>query len=167
MFWSTVRARITDELLARRIDRWFTSAIAALLVAFGFVLGRWSSLTTTETPIVFQEAPGGESSIAKPVDLRALVAGQGTTADEETPAEEASRSPGATARPATAGAATTRSTDEGGALGVFVASVNGKKYYRPSCKEVNRIKEENRIWFDSEEEARESGYEPSVCVKQQ
>lgn len=44
----------------------------------------------------------------------------------------------------------------------FVASVNGEKYYPAGCKAANRIKEENRIWFTSENEAREIGYTPSA-----
>jgi len=44
----------------------------------------------------------------------------------------------------------------------FVASVNGAKYYPAACKAANRIKEENRLWFTSEQEAREMGYAPSA-----
>ena len=46
-------------------------------------------------------------------------------------------------------------------IGKFVASKNGTKYYLPSCSGANRIKEENRIWFVSEQEAESSGYEPA------
>jgi hypothetical protein len=46
----------------------------------------------------------------------------------------------------------------------FLASINGTKYYPvgADCKAANRIKEENRIWFASEKEAREMGYTPSA-----
>lgn len=40
----------------------------------------------------------------------------------------------------------------------FVASINGKAYYPKGCKSANVIKEENRIWFESAEEAEEEGY---------
>lgn len=43
----------------------------------------------------------------------------------------------------------------------FIASINGGKYYPIGCKAANRIKEENRIWFSSDQEARELGYMPS------
>lgn len=156
MFFATIRARLTEELLARRADRWITGAIAVLLVALGFILGRWSSLTTSATPIVFQEAPGGGSSAAKPEDLRALVTGETATADAGTTGEAG----------ITAGASTENTgASSGDSLGTFLASVNGTKYYHPSCPEVRRIKEENKIWFDTEEEAKESGYEPSACVQ--
>lgn len=44
----------------------------------------------------------------------------------------------------------------------FMASVNGEKYYPMGCKAANRIKQENRVWFSSGQEAREMGYTPSV-----
>lgn len=42
---------------------------------------------------------------------------------------------------------------------LIVASKNGTKYYFNWCSGINRIKEENRIYFESEEKAREEGYE--------
>ncbi len=48
--------------------------------------------------------------------------------------------------------------------GEYVASKNGKNYYKISCK--NRIKEENKVYFQSEEDAKKAGYTPSVnCFK--
>lgn len=44
----------------------------------------------------------------------------------------------------------------------FVASINGKKYYPIGCKAAERIKQENRVWFSSEEEAHSMGYMPSM-----
>ena len=41
---------------------------------------------------------------------------------------------------------------------LYVASKNGKLYYPSSCKGANRIKEENRVWFDTREDAEKSGY---------
>ena len=46
--------------------------------------------------------------------------------------------------------------------GAFVASKNGTKYYLPTCSGANRIKEENKIWFASIEEARSQGYTPAA-----
>lgn len=42
--------------------------------------------------------------------------------------------------------------------GNFMASINGKAYYPKNCKAANIIKEENRIWFNNAEEARNQGY---------
>lgn len=133
---------LKETHFATRLDRWVTGMIVVLLVAFGFLLGRWTSLTNTAVPIIFQEAPGVKSSAASADELRALVTGT------PAPALEQATVKGQTSAP-----------------GRFVASVNGKKYYRPSCPEVRRIKEENKVWFDSETEAKETGYEPSSCVR--
>jgi len=43
--------------------------------------------------------------------------------------------------------------------GEIVASKNGTKYYFPWCAGVNRIKEENKIYFSTEEQARGEGYD--------
>ncbi len=160
MLLHEIRQRITEDLLARRIDRWVTGTIAALLVALGFMAGRWTSLTNTAVPVVFQEAPGTEGSAVSPEQLKALV--------EEPPEEQ--RRPGERPRQsaATVESASTVAPAPAAALrlqGAFVASANGEKYYFPDCTEVRRIKEENKIWFDSAEEARASGYEPSACVQ--
>lgn len=48
---------------------------------------------------------------------------------------------------------------------LFVASKNGTKYYPIGCGGVNRIKEENRVWFSTKEEAEKSGYSLSSACK--
>ncbi|MCU0660365.1 MAG: hypothetical protein MUD00_02010 [Candidatus Pacebacteria bacterium] len=45
------------------------------------------------------------------------------------------------------------------------ASKNGTKYYTNACSGALRIKEENKIFFGSEAEAREAGYEKSATCK--
>lgn len=46
----------------------------------------------------------------------------------------------------------------------FVASKNGKAYYKTSCS--NRIKDENKIYFKTEEDAQKSGFSPAkTCFK--
>lgn len=53
---------------------------------------------------------------------------------------------------------------ESGTEKLFVASKNGTKYYPSNCKSANRIKEENRVYFKTEQEAQSSGYErTSTC----
>lgn len=44
--------------------------------------------------------------------------------------------------------------------GLFVGSVTSKKYHRPDCRYALKIKPENRIYFDSVEDARSQGYLP-------
>lgn len=49
--------------------------------------------------------------------------------------------------------------------GLYVASKNGTKYHLPTCSGAKRIKEENKIWFDSKQEAEKAGYEPAKNCK--
>ena len=44
----------------------------------------------------------------------------------------------------------------------FVAAKSGTRYYFPWCGGVSRIKEETKIWFASEEEARKAGFTPAA-----
>ncbi|TSC73118.1 MAG: hypothetical protein G01um101438_141 [Parcubacteria group bacterium Gr01-1014_38] len=154
----TIQERLTENLFARRADRWITGAIAVLLVALGFIAGRWTSRESNATPIVFQEAPEGAPAEVTEEDLDALVAGAETEVSRAASAR--GREPSSAAKESEESSA---EPSEASSLGAFVASVNGKKYYFPDCAGVKRIKEENLIWFDSEEEAAESGYEPSAC----
>ena len=48
---------------------------------------------------------------------------------------------------------------------IFVASRNGKKYYYGWCASASVIKEQNRIWFSTREEAKKAGYEPAANCK--
>lgn len=45
--------------------------------------------------------------------------------------------------------------------GPIVASKNGSKYYLLSCAGANRIKEENKVYFTSVDEAERAGYGPA------
>jgi hypothetical protein len=42
--------------------------------------------------------------------------------------------------------------------GAYVASKGGTKYYLPSCSGVSRIREENKVWFATVQEALSAGY---------
>ena len=48
---------------------------------------------------------------------------------------------------------------------MLVASVTGSKYHLPWCSGALSIKEENKVWFASEEEARAAGYTPAANCK--
>lgn len=147
-----VMTRLQETNMATHLDRWITGGLCFLLVLLGFLVGRWTALTSRPTPIVFQEAPGGETSAASPTELRTLAAGAAATVAPEV--RGAAAPPRGTYTP----------TRSGALAGAYVASANGAKYYHPSCPEVRRINDDNKLWFDSEEEAKESGYQPSVCV---
>lgn len=47
-------------------------------------------------------------------------------------------------------------------LGQYVASKNGSAYHFPWCPGAKRIKEENKIWFQTKEEAETRGYKPAA-----
>lgn len=49
--------------------------------------------------------------------------------------------------------------------GLLVASKNGSKYHYPWCSGAQRMKEENKIWFDSAQEAEKAGYTPATNCK--
>lgn len=49
--------------------------------------------------------------------------------------------------------------------GIVVASKNGTKYHYPWCAGGQQIKEENKIWFSTIEEAKKAGYSPASNCK--
>jgi len=57
--------------------------------------------------------------------------------------------------------------EEGSTLnsGLLVGSKNGTKYHYPWCSGAQRIKEENKVWFSSVEEAQKAGYTPAANCK--
>lgn len=49
--------------------------------------------------------------------------------------------------------------------GQYVASKSGSKYHFPWCAGAQAIKEENKVWFASKEEAEAAGYGPAANCK--
>lgn len=49
--------------------------------------------------------------------------------------------------------------------GILVASKSGTKYHFPWCSGAKTIKEENKIYFSSKEEAEKAGYTPAGNCK--
>lgn len=47
----------------------------------------------------------------------------------------------------------------------FVGSRNGSKYHYPWCPGAQQIKEENKMWFATREEAAAAGYTPAANCK--
>jgi len=50
-------------------------------------------------------------------------------------------------------------------MGNYVASKSGSAYHLPWCSGAQRIKEENKIWFDTKKEAEKAGYKPAGNCK--
>lgn len=44
----------------------------------------------------------------------------------------------------------------------YIASLSGSRYHLPWCPGAQSIKEENKIWFESEEAAEIAGYTPAA-----
>jgi len=49
--------------------------------------------------------------------------------------------------------------------GKYVASKSGKTYHAPKCDWALKIKEANRVWFDSDAEAKKSKYKKHSCLE--
>lgn len=49
--------------------------------------------------------------------------------------------------------------------GTYVASRIGTKFYLPTCATAKRIKEENKVWFATREDAIAAGYQPAANCK--
>jgi len=47
----------------------------------------------------------------------------------------------------------------------YIASKNGTVYHLPWCPGAGRIKDENKIWFESKEDAENAGYRPAANCK--
>ncbi|MSU55402.1 MAG: hypothetical protein EXS46_02575 [Candidatus Taylorbacteria bacterium] len=56
-----------------------------------------------------------------------------------------------------------KETNQNSSGGKLIASRNGTKYYLPWCS--SNIAEKNKIWFNSEVEAKAKGYEPATNCK--
>lgn len=49
--------------------------------------------------------------------------------------------------------------------GKYVGARSGKAYYLPWCGGVKQIREENKVWFATKEEAEARGYHPAANCK--
>lgn len=112
----------------------FMMALIILVAIASFGLGRLSALDTGRNDIEMK-APLTASGEAQ----NAALSGQ----------------MGVSALPAAVGAA-------GVVQGKFVASKSGTKYHYPWCSGAKRIKDENKVWFDTAEAARAAGYTPAA-----
>lgn len=49
--------------------------------------------------------------------------------------------------------------------GKYVASKNARYYHAPKCDWAEKINSENRVWLQSDEEAKKKGYKKHSCLK--
>lgn len=111
-----------------------------LLVGIGsFGLGRLSAIWPKKEPITF-------SKWNTPLE-------EGNRAS--TGQNEAQKAPSQSPK------AQTASLLEATKKGEYVASKNGTAYHFPWCPGAKQIKEENKIFFNTKEEAEKAGYKPA------
>ncbi|MFH1354284.1 MAG: hypothetical protein ABIH36_03260 [bacterium] len=145
--------------------------LALLIFAVGWQLGKVMSPYYASHPIIFQDRPcveGASSSGGSQVELQALQE-QGRGEPPSTSAESAGETPaaaaGKTPEPAGKTLGVNEETPRVEEAGAFVGSVNSNLYHHKDCSSASRIKEENKIWFATTEEAEAAGYSPSKCTR--
>jgi hypothetical protein len=118
------------------------TVIVVVLVGLGsFELGRLSK----------EDTSGG-------VKILPAVAGEYTGQDAETSTNQ-------TANVISAVSDTSSPTSTNSSTKTFFASKKGKKYYTTSCSAGKTIKQENRIYFTTGEEAEQAGYALSTSCQ--
>ena len=110
--------------------------ILVLTAVLAFGLGRLSRLEELHEPILIEETANASTGLTEAQDQNPVT--QPTT----------QKAPGADS-----------------AKGLYVASKTGTKYYLPWCSGVSRIKEENKVWFKTKEEAVKKGLTPAAGCK--
>ena len=125
------------QTLVRTLERQdiFTVLLILLVGIASFGLGRLSALDTTRH---------GNIEVLEPL----------------TTPTNAQNSPETRVMNASALSASVGSTTA--TQGKFVASKSGTKYHYPWCSGAKRIKDENKVWFDTAEAARAAGYTPAA-----
>jgi hypothetical protein len=119
--------------------------ILILLVALGsFWLGTESGESTSVTPITVHEEASAVTTTIVPLDTQSNTLEVAHASGTEVVKKESKGS-----------------APEGG----YVASKNGGKYHLPWCSGALRIKEENKVWFKTKEEAEKAGYTPASNCK--
>ena len=126
-----------EKVKSRIIDTKSDLYIAALIFLVGmasFGLGRLSVLWPTKEPITIESQTNADYT--------------------QTNAENKQTGAGVILRESASG-------PRESALGKYIASKNGMAYHFPWCPGAQRIKEENKVWFQSKEEAEKAGYKPA------
>jgi hypothetical protein len=136
-FGKTAKEGLNPEEISAK----YYTALIILLVGFSsFGLGRLSVINENREPIIVEEN-GAEILSTDSSDVSAgKVTAQTASVAQSSPV---ALTPG----------------------GKVVASKNGTKYYFPWCGGVSKIAETNKVWFNSEAEAKAKGYTPAANCK--
>ncbi|TSC76736.1 MAG: hypothetical protein G01um101433_704 [Parcubacteria group bacterium Gr01-1014_33] len=116
----------------------FTATVIFLVGMGGFGLGRLSAVLPEKKEIRITNNESPEETSPDPT-------GQARSTNEEK---------GVTA-------ASVRNESALLIKGKFVASKSGTAYHFPWCPGALKIKDENKIWFETKEEAEKKGYKPA------
>lgn len=117
--------------------------IAVFLISvISFGLGQISAKLPKESPIIVQNLPSEEA-------INTEIGESMVNAENSIKSTQANLM-----------GAVSKNTDSSSP--VVVASKNGTKYHYPWCPGALRIKEENKITFQTIEEAKTAGYEPAA-----
>lgn len=111
----------------------YLAALVFLMSVASFGLGRLSAVWPAKEPIRIDQADENDQSPRPPsgLDGNVFIERSGSSASSLSSA------------------------------GNFIASRNGSSYHLPDCPGAKQIKEENKIWFPSEAEAKAAGYKPA------
>jgi len=115
------------------------TSLIIILVAFGsFGLGRLSKVGEEKQPLAVKQMEASVGNISKKTVLSPQKAGATIS------------NPQGDGIPSTVPG------------GFIVASKTGKKYHFPWCAGAQQVKEENKVWFINEDDARAAGYTPAA-----
>jgi Metal binding domain of Ada len=135
--------KIPEILTKRKVEEGALILVIMLLSGVSFGLGRLSTHTTPQSGLALQTlhqtksttTPAEPASTATPTPHKALIA----TPSKKTPqAQQATH---------------------------YVASKSGSVYHLPWCSGAKRIKEANKVFFDTKEAAEAAGYRPASNCK--
>ena len=120
-------------------EKIFYASLAVLLGIFGFLLGKLSEIEHKKANINIEQAVEADytkSAYSAPIEAtnaqKQALEGQGDTQNALNSA------------------------------GQYVASKKGTAYHLPTCPGAKQIKEENKIYFQTKEEAIAAGYKPAA-----
>ena len=128
--------------------------VGGVLFIAGWFTGRAMSPYYAAHPIVFDEK--AEENVSAGGAVEDLVALQAVGESTPQPAVAAAQTSMSEAKPTTSPALAEQK--------LFVASINSDLYHHRDCPSAKRIKEENQVWFASEEQAQAAGYSASKCT---
>lgn len=133
-----------------------------VLFGAGWQLGRVMSPYYASHPIVFTESSSHQGAVAgDPMALQELRE-QGIAL--RSPEAQVAGAIASQTLAATSSAAVS-AAPEAQAAQLYVGSVNSDLYHHRDCAAAKQIKEENKVWFATPEEAEVAGYTASKCTQ--